>query len=100
MKQTLSRVQLWMYKIVLNKHSEKIYNKLEKSNRTQIKQNLGELKAFLSGEQEKVPDIKKLKGKYKGLYCLRSGNYRIIYDFKNQIRVIMIIHIMHRQEDY
>jgi mRNA-degrading endonuclease RelE of RelBE toxin-antitoxin system len=56
------------YKVLLNKNSVKEFKKLEEKNQNQIKSSLSYLKDFLSGKNEKMPDIKKLKGKYTGLY--------------------------------
>ena len=88
------------YRVIFTKGAEKDYNKFEKIIQEQIKRSLRELRDFIAGEADKMPDVKKLKGKYNGLYRLRSGNYRIIYEAKNRIRVILIIKIMHRQGDY
>lgn len=88
------------YRVIFTRGAEKDYNKSEKNIQEQIKGSLREQRAFISGESNKMPDVKKLKGKYHGLYRLKSGNYRIIYDAKNRIRVILIIKIMHRQRDY
>ncbi|MBT3446390.1 MAG: type II toxin-antitoxin system RelE/ParE family toxin, partial [Candidatus Thioglobus sp.] len=43
---------------------------------------------------------KPLKGKHKGKYRKRSGNYRIIYLKENNILLITIIRIAHRKEVY
>jgi mRNA interferase RelE/StbE len=88
------------YKVILTKGAQKDYHHLEVKIQEQISDSLKQLKAFLSGDLEKMPDIKRLKGKYNGLYRLRCGQYRIIYDAKNKIRVIHIIKIMHRQSVY
>ena len=85
---------------MLTKGAQKDYHHLEEQIQGQIGNSLKQLKAFLSGDLGKMPDIKKLKGKYNGLYRLRSGKYRIIYDVKNTIRVIHIFKIMHRQNAY
>ena len=88
------------YKVILTKAAQKDYHHLEEQIQEQIRASLKQLKAFLSGDLEKMPDIRKLKGKYNGLYRLRCGQYRIIYDAKNKIRVINIIKIVHRQSAY
>jgi len=45
-----------------------------------------------------LPNIKPLKGPLKGLYRLRVGNYRIIFDIEKNI--ITIIAILHRKKSY
>jgi len=89
-----------MYKIVLAKGAARIFHQLASSIQEQIKARLIELKTFLSGDNQKMPDIKKLKGKYKGLYRLRSGDYRIIFDIRNELRVIRVITLINRQKGY
>jgi len=88
------------YKVILTKGAQKDFRHLEEKIQEQIRDSLRQLKLFLSGDLEKMPDIKRLKGKYNGLYRLRCEQYRIIYDAKNTIRVIQIIKIMHRQSAY
>jgi len=41
-----------------------------------------------------------LKGKFKGKYKLRSGDWRIIYSFDNSAQVITIYALKHRREVY
>ena len=43
---------------------------------------------------------KSLKGKHKGKFRKRAGNYRIIYLKENNLLVITIIRIAHRKEVY
>ena len=43
---------------------------------------------------------KKLKGKMKGDYSVRVGDYRIVYDIYKDKLVIVIIDVGHRREIY
>jgi len=43
---------------------------------------------------------KKLKGRYKGLYSLRVGRYRIIYQIIEDERAVYILKISERQGVY
>lgn len=43
---------------------------------------------------------KVLKGKHKGKFRKRAGNYRIVYLKENDILVITLIRIAHRKEVY
>ena len=45
-------------------------------------------------------NIKALKGKYRGLARLRIGNYRVIFQVKEEELIILIIRIAHRQDIY
>ena len=88
------------YKVILSKGAQKDYPHLEERIQEQIRDSLKQLKLFLSGDLEKMPDIKRLKGKYNGLNRLLCGQYLIIYDAKIKIRVTKIIKIMHRQSAF
>lgn len=43
---------------------------------------------------------KALKGKNKGCYSLRQGDYRIIYEIHPQQKIIHVIRIGHRKDIY
>jgi mRNA interferase RelE/StbE len=43
---------------------------------------------------------KRLKGKYKDLWKYRMGDYRIIYQFKNNNIRILILRFRHRKNVY
>ncbi len=43
---------------------------------------------------------KKLKGRHKGKYRKRAGNYRIVYLKEGEILLITIVRIAHRKEVY
>ena len=43
---------------------------------------------------------KALKAALKGLYSLRVGNYRIIYEINNKTIYVYILKVMHRKEAY
>src|SRR6056297_4255794 len=100
MKKIWILVRNLTYKVILTKGAQKDYCHLEEETQEQIRDSLKLLKLFLSGDLERMADIKRQKGKYNGLYHLRCGQYRIIYDAKNKIRAIQLIKIMHRQSVY
>ncbi len=83
-----------MYKVVFEKEAEKEFLKLDKSAQILIAKKLKDLQnGNFSGD-------KALKGKYKGKFRKRAGNYRIIYYKENNILVITIVRIAHRKEVY
>lgn len=45
-------------------------------------------------------NIKALKGEYKGKFRLRINQYRVVFQVKEEILVIVVIRIGHRQEVY
>jgi len=45
----------------------------------------------------RAPNVKALKG---GGYRLRVGDYRVLYELKNDILVVLVVQIAHRREVY
>jgi mRNA interferase RelE/StbE len=45
-------------------------------------------------------DIKALHGELKGLYRVRVGSYRVIYEIEQSERVVRVRQILHRQNAY
>ena len=70
---------------------------LEKNIQKQIKE---KLLILCENEELLKNNIKPLKGKYKGKYRLRVGNYRIIYEKFEDELIILIVRIAHRKEVY
>ena len=83
-----------MYKVVFEKEAEKEFLKLDIKAQILIAKKLKDL------EKGNFLGDKPLKGKYKGKFRKRAGNYRIIYYKENNILVITIIRIAHRKEVY
>jgi mRNA interferase RelE/StbE len=83
-----------MYKIVFHKEAQKEFLKIPKSNKELITAKLLDLQ---EGDFE---GDKSLKGKHKGKFRKRTGNYRIIYLLENNIILIIILRIEHRKEVY
>lgn len=63
-----------------------------------FRNNIAEKIDLLAAKGLKLSNIKALKGNYSGLYRLRVGNYRIIFDIEKNI--ITIISILHRKDSY
>ncbi len=86
-----------MYKLEFLKEAYEEFKKLDRSVQKIIKQKL----ELLAENPERLRNnIKPLKGKYKGLYRLRVGNYRVIYLQDREKLIILIIRIGHRGEIY
>jgi len=83
-----------MYKIAFEKEAEKEFLKLNKQAQNLIASKLIDLK------NGNFSNDKPLKGKHKGKYRKRAGNYRIIYLKENNLLVITIIRVAHRKEVY
>jgi len=72
----------------------KSIKKIPEPKKTQIKKDIDSLDQFAPSTR----NIKALKGEYKGLYRLRSGDYRILFEI---IRTnIVILDIFARQTGY
>ncbi|QCT93779.1 type II toxin-antitoxin system RelE/ParE family toxin [Caminibacter mediatlanticus TB-2] len=84
-----------MFKIEFIEEAVKEFKKLDKPIQKLIKQKL----ELLAKDLNKLKNnIKQLKGKYKNKYRLRVGNYRIIYQLKEDVLIILIVRIRHRKE--
>ena len=83
-----------MYKVVFEKEAQKEFLKLDKKAQNLIALKLKDL------QKGNFSNDKALKGKHKGKFRKRAGNYRIIYFRENNILVITIIRIAHRKEVY
>ena len=83
-----------MYKIIVPKAVFKELEKIDKKNQQLIYEKLKDL------EKGEFAGDKPLKGKYKGKFRKRAGNYIIIYLKENDILVITLIRIAHRKEVY
>ena len=83
-----------MFKIIIPKASFKELEKIDIENQKLIYSKIKDLEAgnFTSD--------KALKGKHKGKFRKRAGNYRIVYLKENDILVITLIRIAHRKEAY
>lgn len=83
-----------MYKIAFAAEAEKEFLKLDKPAQKIVALKIRDLK------EGKFSKDKALKGKYKGKYRNRAGNYRIIYFRQGNLLLITIIRIAHRKEIY
>ncbi|MCK4665030.1 MAG: type II toxin-antitoxin system RelE/ParE family toxin [Bacteroidales bacterium] len=82
-----------MYKVLVEKKVKKILKKLPKSDYTKVK------KSILSLGQEPRP-AGYIKLKDREGYRIRQGNYRIVYDIEDDIKVVAIINVGHRKVIY
>ena len=83
-----------MYKIAFDSGAEKEFLKLEKSVQELVAAKIIDLK------NGNFSTDKTLKGKHKGKFRKRAGNYRIVYLKENNLLVITVIRIAHRKEVY
>ncbi len=82
-----------MYEIILQTHAERFLKKLDKLERDRIIKKLRELK--------ENPELgKPLAGNLSGLWILRIGIYRVIYQIRRSELVILVLKIVHRKDVY
>jgi len=83
-----------MFKIIIPKAAFKELAKIDSENQKLIYSKIKDLEEGIF-----TADIA-LKGKHKGKFKKRAGNYRIVYLKENDILVITLIRIAHRKEVY
>ena len=88
------------YEIALTNRAERIWKKLDERTKERIRDGLRRLVDYYNGKAEHLPDVKQLKGKYKGLFRLRVGDYRVIFDVIEERLIILIIEIVPRKNAY
>lgn len=83
-----------MFKIIIPKATFKELEKIDSENQKLIFSKIQDLEKGL------FTTDKALKGKYKGKFRKRAGDFRIVYLRENNILVITLIRIAHRKEVY
>jgi len=83
-----------VYTIQIQERAIKSLKKIPEPYKTQVKNAIDRLVQFSSS----MSNIKALQGDYKGLYRLRSGDYRILFDVT--ATTIIILDIFTRQTGY
>ncbi|MBN1915691.1 type II toxin-antitoxin system RelE/ParE family toxin [Candidatus Dojkabacteria bacterium] len=47
-----------------------------------------------------IPSSSKRLNGYKNVYRIRIGSYRVIYELKHEIKIVLIVKIGHRRDIY
>ena len=84
-----------MYKIIWKESVQDDFNDISPIMVFQIKKKIEDY--LLQAPKELG---KPLKGRYKGLYRYRFGNYRVIYSIATDEMLVTIIKVGHRKEVY
>ena len=82
------------YRVEFTPRAERDFKALDGSVRGRIKQRIDSL-----AENPHPAGIKKIEGEDE-LYRLRVGDYRILYQVKSKILLVLIVRIGHRREVY
>lgn len=83
------------YEIEFTNAARKQFNKLSKSVQRQIKPVINSL-----ANNPRPHGYIELHGKLKGLYRVRSGDYRIIYTVSDDVLLVLILKIGDRSDIY
>lgn len=83
-----------MYSVVFIKEAKREFLDLPKDAKELIATKLLDLRVG------NFANDKALKGKHKGKFRKRAGNYRIIYLKENSVLLITLVRIAHRKEIY
>ena len=84
------------FKVTFSNDAEKTLRKLDKPMIKRIFKALD----LLSNDPFEAPNIKKMKGSEDQVFRLRVGNYRIIYEVKDNELIIFIVRIGPRGDIY
>lgn len=81
------------YKIFLSPNANNFLKRLDKANEGKIKNKLKDL--------ANNPELgKPLTGRLSGLWSLRIGNYRALYQIKHNELLILVLKLGHRKNIY
>jgi mRNA interferase RelE/StbE len=83
------------YKVEFTLQAEEDLSRLDKT----IAQNIAHKIDWLSQNIENITPAP-LKGKFKGKYKMRVGDWRIVYSFENSTQIITVYAVRHRSEVY
>ena len=84
-----------MFRVLITRRAQKDLDAITRVDRENIAE-----KIVLLGQDPDHPilDVKKLSS--SPFYRLRVGDWRVIFDRKNAVRIIEIIRVRHRREGY
>jgi len=81
------------FRLFISPKANSFLSKLDRKEQQRLRKKLEELK--------KNPELgKPLTGKLSGLWSLRTGNYRAIYQIKHEELLVLVLRIGHRKNIY
>lgn len=83
-----------MYQVLLERQAEKDINRLSSQQRERI---IVAIRAL--GENPRPPGCRKLAGSEND-WRVRVGDYRVIYEITDEIRIVRVNRVRHRGEVY
>ena len=88
------------YTVLITKKAKKSLNKMNKDFKDRMNKSLKNMIYYYENKESTKPNIKSLKGKYKGLLRLKIGDYRVIYKLENNKFIILVIDVIARGNAY
>ena len=85
-----------MYKVELTRDAAKDLEKVYRADRSLYNRFI---RAFEEIAQ-KPTEGKPLHGKLQGLFSRRLGHYRILYEIRHKVLVVLVVDLGHRREIY
>jgi mRNA interferase RelE/StbE len=83
------------YSVVVTKVAAKEIEQIDRrSDREKILQRIQQL-----GVDPRPPGSRKLKG-FHERYRLRQGDFRILYEIRDRVLIVTVVHVGHRKEVY
>jgi mRNA interferase RelE/StbE len=83
------------YEIIFSKGAWRRFKKLNPDAKNQIEKAIANL-----ADNPRPQSCKRMKGKYKGYWRERTGDYRIIYEIREQQLLIVVVGVGHRKSIY
>jgi mRNA interferase RelE/StbE len=82
------------YKVLIKKSALKDLQAVSKPDQKRL---LGAIEGSLSKDPYQG---KALSGEFKGLYRWRSGKFRIVYEIQQEVLIVLVLRIGHREDVY
>lgn len=82
-----------MYALLLSKRFDRDFSKLDKEVQNRVVEKLEEI----SGNPRAG---KPLRGRLRGLYSARVGDYRVVYQVSDEKRTVAVVTVRHRKVVY
>lgn len=83
------------FEVLFTKKAHKEIKKLDPDVKAQIIDAIDDLR-----RDPRPPNSKPLRGELKGYWRLRSGDYRIIYQIKDEKLQVIVVRAAHRKDVY
>lgn len=85
-----------MYEILLTNEAQHFYAKADPV----LVRKLNRCFQYLQNDPYRHPNIKRLKGPLAGHLCYRVGDWRVIYQVREQEQKVIVVLVVHRSEAY